>query len=552
MLLELTVENIAIIDKARLELGPGFTALTGETGAGKSLLIDSIGLALGGRADSDLVRTGARKGTVCLVADLRANPLALALCAEKGVELEDGRLVVQRDVSADGRSTVRLNSRPVTVGTLREIGRLLVDLHGQHDHQALLDDDHQIDFLDAWIGDQASALLVKTSDQYVLVETLRRKLAAVRNGQREREQRIDMLTFQIDEISTAAPSPGESDDLETRLSRLQNAEKLGRSAFAALESLGDDEESALVRLTTALRDLEHLAQLDPTLDQVLEPLREAEVQLDEATRGLRSYADEIDLDPQALEEAAARLDLLAKLKRKYGDTEEAVLEYLARAEEELADLTDLGSNEEEILARLEQEETLLQSLADDLTTLRTEKSKEFANQVTSHLQDLAMPKAEFVIDFKSGPIQPNGQDLVRFDFTSNPGEPARALSRVASGGELARIMLAIKVASAGRAGVPSLIFDEVDTGLSGRAAAVTAKKLEELARHYQVIVISHLPQIAGRSRTHFRIEKVEHNRRTFTQIRELEGEERVQEIARMLAGEEVGESALANARELLV
>ena len=552
MLVELSVENIAIIDKARIDLSLGFTALTGETGAGKSLLIDSIGLALGGRADSDLVRAGARKGTVCLVADLRANPLAIARCADLGVDLEDGKLVVQRDVSSEGRSTVRLNGRPVTVGTLKEIGRLLVDLHGQHDHQALLHVEHQIDFLDSWIGGTVYDLIAKVEDQFSTVESLKRKLNAIRNGHREREQRIDMLTFQIEEITDASPSPGETEDLEARIGRLQNSEKLGQGVFSTLESLADDEDSGLVRLATSLRELDSLARLDPSLEDLLEPLRTAEANLSDGLRELRAYADSLEADPAALEETAARLDLLQKLKRKYGDTETAILDYLEQAEKELADLQDQSFNEEELVAQIDEKEAELQASANALTELRKEKSKVFTKEVIKHLRDLDMPKADFEVRFEKISIQPSGQDFVEYYFTSNPGEPPRPLSKVASGGELARVMLAIKVASAGRAGVPSLIFDEVDTGLSGRAAAITAKKIEELSRHYQVIVISHLPQIAGRSNTHFRIEKVEKSGRVFTQVRELHGEERVEEIARMLAGETIGESALANARELLL
>lgn len=552
MLVELSVENIAIIDKARIELRPGFTALTGETGAGKSLLIDSIGLALGGRADSDLVRAGARKATVCLVADLSANPLAIARCAELGVDLEDGRLVVQRDVSAEGRSTVRLNGRPVTVGTLKDIGRLLVDLHGQHDHQALLDVEHQIDFLDSWIGEEAYAQLAQISDQHALVERLKRRLHALRSGQREREQRLDMLTFQIEEITASDPRPGEHEDHLSRLSRLQHTERLGQGAYLALEALADAEDAALVRLSAAVRDLDNLAALDPALDDLLEPLRAAEANLDDGLRDLRAYADSLEADPAALEETAARLDLLQKLKRKYGDTETAILDYLEQAQKELADLQDQTDDEEGLVVQIDDHERTLQSLADQLTALRKDRSQIFAAEVVKHLRDLDMPKAEFDVRFEKISVQPNGQDFVEFYFTSNPGEPPRPLSKVASGGELARVMLAIKVASAGRAGVPSLIFDEVDTGLSGRAAAITAKKIEELARHYQVIVISHLPQIAGRSTTHFRIEKNERSGRVFTEIRLLTGDDRVEEIARMLAGEKVGASALANARELLL
>lgn len=551
MLQEITVENIAIIDQASIPLAQGFTALTGETGAGKSLLIDSIGLALGGRADSDLVRAGARKATVHLLADIRANPLALAKCAQLGVDAEEGLLIVHRELSAEGRSTVRINGKPVAVATLREIGALLVDLHGQHDHQSLLQVEKQIDFLDSWIGSEALALVAEVSERHAHLENLRRRLASLRTGQREREQRADMLRFQIEEISAAELRPNESEELETLLRRLQNAEKLRVAALAAIENLAEAEGSASERLALANRDFDALADLDPSLSDLTEPLRTAEITLRETTRELRAYAESLDEDPETLQLTADRIDLLARLKRKYGETEEAILDYLQLAQTELAELEDLSTDGSGLETQIQDAATNLQSQADQLTRLRTAKAKLFQAAVQEHVRDLAMEKAAFEVRFEKVTIQPKGQDYVEFYFTANPGEPPRPLSKVASGGELSRVMLAIKVASAGRAGVPSLIFDEVDTGLSGRAAAVTAKKLEQLAQHYQVIVISHLPQIAGRATTHFRIEKTEKAARVTTTVRLLQGEQRVDEIARMLAGERVGDSARANARELL-
>jgi len=551
VILELTVENIAIIDRSSISLGPGFTAMTGETGAGKSLLIDAIALALGGRADSDLVRAGANKGSVSLLVDVSDLPDVLTKCAELGVEVEGGQLAVQRDVSAEGRSTVRLNGRPVSVGVLRELGVLLVDLHGQHDHQALLVSERQIEFLDAWIGSDVALLLGEVSDQYSVVEGSKRKLGALRTSRRDREQRVDMLQFQVQEIEAVGPVVGESDQLQTQIERLRHAERLKTVSSHALDILVENEGSALESLGTAVREFEGIVELDPTVEEILSQMREALAALQEGGRGLRNYAEGLELDPADLEQAAARLDSIKRLFRKYGDTEELVLRHLEESQGELANLTDGSASEEEIEERLFAEQIRLTELCDTLTELRKRKSVEFEGLVTSHARELAMEKAQFDVSFSSKPVEPNGADLVTFLFTANSGEPMRPLSRVASGGEISRVMLAIKVASAGRAGVPTLIFDEVDTGLSGRAAAVTAKKLEDLAAHYQVVVISHLPQIAARANTHFRIEKAIEGARTVTQVTLLTGEERLREVARMLAGEEIGESALANAREMV-
>jgi len=551
VLLELSVENIAIIDRASISLGRGFTALTGETGAGKSLLTDAIALALGGRADSDLVRAGAAKGSVALLVDVSQSPAVLTKCAELGVEVEDGQLAVQRDLSSEGRSTVRLNGRPVSVGVLRELGALVVDLHGQHDHQALLVPERQVDFLDAWIGQEAMGLVADVADRCTVVDGLQRKLASLRSSRRDREQRVDMLEFQVQEIESVNPIPGESEELQIQIERLKHAEKLQSGAHQALNEVVEAEGSALEKLGTAVRELENLSPLDPLIDGPLSDLKESLAAMQEGGRALRDYAERLDLDPAALESCASRLDNIKRLFRKYGDTEELVLQHLADAKAELASLQDDGQTEEEVAAKLESEQAELNEMAAKLTALRTKKAVEFDRLVTGHARELAMEKAEFKVDVQPKPVGPNGADLVTFLFTANSGEPMRPLSKVASGGEISRIMLAIKVSGAGRAGVPTLIFDEVDTGLSGRAAAVTAKKLEELAQNYQVVVISHLPQIAARADTHFRIEKAVDRGRTVTQVTPLDGDDRLREIARMLAGEEIGESALANAREML-
>ncbi|MEX2243770.1 MAG: DNA repair protein RecN [Fimbriimonadaceae bacterium] len=549
MLRALTVKDVATIESCSLEFGPGLTVLTGETGAGKSLVVDAIGLALGDRADSELVRAGSRKAVVSLSADVSANESLRRLCEENGVEVEDGEVVVVREVTAEGRSTVRINGRLASVGVLRQIGAELVDMHGQHDHQALLDVERQIVFLDEWASD--ADLRMSVGLRYAEAEGVRRRLASLRSDRRDVEQRVDMLRFQVEEISGVGPVAGEFEELEARISRLQHAERLVTGASEALEALSEGEGSAMERVSGAVQSLESLSSLDPGIERVLDPLRDSLFSLEEAVRRLGAYASELDMDPAALEESAARLDALKRLRKKYGEDETAVIAFLERAKGELVLLEESGSSEEELVAALAAAESALMKEAGALTKVRARSAKEFAATVTKHARELAMEKAEFEVRVSPKPVQADGADAVEFYFSANPGDPPRPMAKVASGGEISRIMLAIKVASAGRAGVPTLVFDEVDSGLGGRAAAVTATKLQQLARHNQVLVISHLPQIAGRADTHFRIEKGERLGRSSTSVVELEGDARILEVARMLAGEKVGDSALANARELI-
>lgn len=549
MLRALTVKDVATIESCAVAFGPGLSVLTGETGAGKSLLVDSIGLALGGRADSDLVRTGARKAVVSLSATVTGT--ALAVCEANGVEVEDGEIVIVRELSSEGRSTVRINGRLASVGVLKAIGSELVDLHGQHDHQALLDVDRQIVFLDDWIGEKAAVLREVVGALYSECEGLRRRLATLRSDRRDIEQRTDMLRFQVEEISSVGPVIGEFEELEARIARLRHSEKLVSAAAGAVDGLSEGEGAAVERLGACLRSLEDCSTLDPSIEQVTDPLRESMFSLEDAVRQLRSYLDTLERDPSALEEAASRLDSLKRLRKKYGEDESAVLAFLGRARQELALLEEGGISEDEVVAALTALEERLSAKAAELTKVRLRAAQEFSTVVTKHARELAMERAEFEVRVSPKPVSADGADSVEFYFTANLGDPPRPMAKVASGGEISRTMLAIKVASAGRAGVPTLIFDEVDTGLSGRAAAVTASKLRSLAEHYQVLSISHLPQIAGRADTHYRIEKKVKGGRSTTEVVELEGEDRVREVARMLAGERVGDAALANARDLI-
>lgn len=551
MLVELAVENLAILERAEVRLADGFTVLTGETGAGKSLLVDALQLALGERADSDLVRAGSSRATVAASFDLRAHPDLRAQCEELGIPLEDGRLRVQREVMAEGRSQCRVGGRLVPVATLRRLGLRLVDLHGQHDHQSLLAPERHLDFLDGWIGEPAHEGRAAVAEAVAELGEARRRLAALRSGLRDRAQRIDLLTYQLQEIEAIAPQPGEMEEQEALLSRLKYAERLAQAAFGALGEIADEEGAARDRLGSALKALEEVVRFDPGLEEALGPLRDAYYGLEEATLSLRGYAEALESDPARLEETAGRIDALRRLRKKYGEDEAAVLAHAERAREELDVLSDAEANLESLEAEVASASERVRAACEGLSALRAASAVTFADRVQAELRDLAMDRAVFSVRIEPKEPEADGADRVEFDFTANAGEPPKPLSRIASGGEISRVMLAIKCASAGRAGVPTLIFDEVDTGLGGRAAAVVAKKLEELARHVQVLSISHLPQIAARASAQFRIEKQERGGRVVATVTPLSADERVAEIARMLAGEAVTDSALANAREML-
>ncbi|MBX3118115.1 MAG: DNA repair protein RecN [Fimbriimonadaceae bacterium] len=552
MITELSVENIAIIERATLSFGSGFTVLTGETGAGKSLLVDAIELALGARADAELVRAGASRAMVSVVFDLTHRPFIVERLRELGIELEDGGLFVQRELYAEGRSQCRIAGRTIPVSMLKQIGQLLVDLHGQHDHQSLLHPERHLEFLDAWIGEQAVGLQSTIRERHTRVQEFESRLRALRTGQREREQRVDMLRFQVEEIEQAQIRPGELAEMESLLGRLKHVEKLTAACRGGLQSLAEDEGNALDRLRVSVRELEEAATFDPDLEVRIEPIRSALYLLEDGMHDLRAYAEALESDPEVLENTAARIDTIKRILKKYGDDEELVLEFLDSASRELQLLEGDESSEVELTESLSGAKAELTKACDELTRVRKEKAKTFASLVATELHDLAMEKAKFEVKIEAKEPDATGADAVEYTFSANLGEPLRPLSKIASGGEMSRVMLALKTVLAGKAGVPTLIFDEVDSGLGGRAAAVVARKLEALSTHYQVVVISHVPQIASRASSQLRIEKLEERGRVATRVVALSEQERVEEIARMIGGETISESAIIHAKEMLM
>lgn len=556
MLRELNVENLALIESASLHFSNGFSALSGETGAGKSLLIDALQLALGDRADTSQIRTGSKKATVHAVFDLTQHPNLQQLAAELGLELEDGLLYVQREVLAEGRSQCRVGGKPVPAANLKQLGQQMVDLHGQHEHQMLLNPEFHGKYLDTWIGEECETLLQTVQSLYQERSELQRKLQDIRRNIQTREQRIDILQFQIEEITDAAPQPGELAQVESTVARLTNLEKIAQAILISKEALLESEQSATSLMGTALKNLETAHKHDEALAPTLEALQNSIEYLDQTLMELRAYEETLEVSPSALEEALDRLETLRKLVRKYGESDaedpiSSVLNYLNNAQAELETLLDTQMSEESLVAQIEEVNTKLQEAAQALSDLRKTKAPLFTESVLSHLRDLAMGNARLTMQIEEKPIAEDGLDAIEFLFSANLGEPEKPLAKIASGGELSRVMLALKATLAGKAGTPTMVFDEVDSGLSGKAAALVAKKIEELAQYTQILVISHLPQMAARAKHHYRIYKEEVEGRSRTITEQLTLEQRVEEVARMIAGENITESARTSALELL-
>ncbi|GBC95738.1 DNA repair protein RecN [bacterium HR16] len=549
MLVELAVEQIAIIDRLNLRFEPGLNVLTGETGAGKSILIDALSLALGERAEAEMLRAGAEHAQVTAVFDVSSSSRLLERLQELGITPEDGLLYLTRDLFAGGRSQARINGRPVPIATLKAVGDLLVDLHGQHQHQSLFNAGEQMRFLDEWCGEKVLSLKAELSECVREMRALQRELSSLQADARERAHLLDLYTFQKQEIEQAHLTHGEEEELLAEERRLAHAEKLFATAETAYELLTAGEPAAVDLLAQAVRALEEILPIDAELQPLVENLQNAMYAVQDASAELRAYRDRVEFNPERLNEVQDRLHLIRTLKRKYGDTIEAVLEYLREVTEKMERLQGGEERAEELAAALRRTEERAQQLATELSRLRREGARRFEQAVAQELSELAMPRARFEVKLTPKPLESDGVDAVEFLIAPNPGEPPRPLSKIASGGELSRVMLAIKGVLAGVEDVPTLVFDEIDIGIGGRTAGVVGEKLHSLSRQRQILCITHLPQIASRARLHLLIEKREAEGRTVTAVTPVEGDARVREIARMLG--DTGESALRHAREML-
>ncbi|MBD9217171.1 MAG: DNA repair protein RecN [Clostridiales bacterium] len=549
MLELLHIENIAIIEAADIEFAPGFNALTGETGAGKSIVIDSLSAVLGQRTSRELIRTGAEKAFVSAA----FSGMAPELTEELGIQPEaDGTLLLQREIQTDGKNVCRVNGRPVTVGQLRALGARLLNIHGQHDGQQLLDEEQHIVYLDSF--GRVESLAITYAEKYKNFTDIRRQIGALQMDEAEKARRVDTLQYQIEELRRAKLTPGEEEELTARRGMLRNAEKFLDAVAGADYALNGDDSGggALSALRQAQDALGGVRHLDDAFGQLYERLGEAYSEVYDIAATVEDKRGELDVSPGELDRVESRMDLLYRLKKKYGATVEDMLDYQARCEAELAQIEDAGDT----LARLEQAlskaEKGARQAAQALSDARKAAADRLTAQILTELQQLDMGKIRFAVNFAEKPLDSDGMDTVRFLMSANVGEELRPIHKIASGGELARIMLAMKNVLSEQDHVGTMVFDEVDTGVSGRAAQKVAEKMARISRRKQVLCVTHLPQLAAMADTHFSVEKGERGGRTYTEVRRLDREQRRRELARLTGGSHVSQTMLDGAEELLV
>ncbi|MGW0878916.1 DNA repair protein RecN [Streptomyces sp. NPDC002671] len=569
---EMRIRSLGVIDDAVVELSPGFTAVTGETGAGKTMVVTSLGLLLGGRADPALVRIGAEKAVVEGRVTVPAGASAVVRAEEAGAELDDGALLISRTVSAEGRSRAHLGGRSVPVGLLAELADDLVAVHGQTDQQGLLKLSRQRQALDRYAGDAVAVPLAKYAEAYRRLRAVATELDEITTRARERAQEADMLRYGLDEIAAVEPRAGEDVELAEEAERLGHAEALSSAATAAHAALAGNPEDpegidAATLVAGAHRALEAVHSHDPALAALADRIGEIGILLGDVAGELAGYADDLDADPLRLAAVEERRAALTALHRKYGKYGEDVAAVLAWAEQGAARLTELDGDDERIDELTAERDALrveLGGLAQALTDARTEAAERFAAAVTAELASLAMPHARVSFDIRQTEdpdgvevggrtvaYGPSGADEVELLLAPHPGAPPRPIAKGASGGELSRVMLAVEVVFAGTDPVPTYLFDEVDAGVGGKAAVEIGRRLAKLAKTAQVVVVTHLPQVAAFADRQLLVEKTNDGSVTRSGVKVLEGEERVRELSRMLAGQEDSETARAHAEELL-
>ena len=549
MLELLHIENIAIIEAADIEFAPGFNALTGETGAGKSIVIDSLSAVLGQRTSRELIRTEADKAFVSAA----FSGTAPELTEELGIQPEaDGTLLLQREIQTDGKNVCRVNGRPVTVGQLRALGARLLNIHGQHDGQQLLDEEQHIVYLDSF--GRVESLAITYAEKYKNFTDIRRQIGALQMDEAEKARRVDTLQYQIEELRRAKLTPGEEEELTARRGMLRNAEKFLDAVAGADYALNGDDSGggALSALRQAQDALSGVRHLDDAFGQLYERLGEAYSEVYDIAATVEDKRGELNVSPGELDRVESRMDLLYRLKKKYGATVEDMLDYQARCEAELAQIEDAGDTLVRLEQALSKAEKEARQAAQALSDARKAAAEQLTAQILTELQQLDMGKIRFAVNFAEKPLDSDGMDTVRFLMSANVGEELRPIHKIASGGELARIMLAMKNVLSEQDHVGTMVFDEVDTGVSGRAAQKVAEKMARISRRKQVLCVTHLPQLAAMADTHFSVEKGERGGRTYTEVRRLDREQRRRELARLTGGSHVSQTMLDGAEELLV
>lgn len=547
MLTSLKIENVAIIETAAIEFGCGLNVLTGETGAGKSIVIDSINAVLGERTTKDIIRTGADCAKVYAVFE-DISPDIIALLDECGVDCEDDVLIVNRVINRDGKNTCRINGIPVTVNMLKSIARELITVHGQHDNQALLSPERHCDFIDKFAD--CGELISRYNESYNELSEIRRKLKSLKSDESNKAQKIDLLTYQIDELEKAGIRVGEKDELNERLTVINNSLKIINSLNSAYELLKRDD-GGVDSVSSASYELGKSAEYLSSVSELSEKLCDIQYELDDIAEIIRDLLSDMEFSDDELDEISLRLDLLHKLSLKYGDTEEEMLKYLEKAKTELENIT---FSEEKLLEMKKRENVLYnqtKKLADELSDVRIKAGERLSSMISDELGFLDMPNVTFKVSRVETELTENGQDDIEFLISANAGEMPKPLAKIASGGELSRIMLAIKNVLADADNIGTMIFDEIDTGVSGRAAHKIALKLREVSDGRQVICVTHLAQIAAQGDVHLFISKTVSDGKTYTKIRSLTSDERINEIARIMGGIEITDLQLQSAREML-
>ena len=550
MLLEISIKNFAIIEAISLNFEKGMTVLTGETGAGKSIIIDAMNMMLGARATTDVIRHGAPKAEIEGLFSIENSLPLQEIFDEQGIDLGD-EIIIRREILQNGRSVSRVNGQMVNLSVLRAIGQHLVDIHGQHDQEELMRPQLHIQMLDEF-GD-TDFLKLKQSYQtnFDAYRQMRKQLLEVKKNQEEHKARIEMLEFQMAEIESAALQPGEDLKLNQEHDKLLNHKNIADTLTNAYTMLDNEEFSSLANVRSAMNDMESLEEYDAEYREISTSLSESYYALEDVTKRLEDIIEDLDFDGNRLMQIESRLDLIHSITRKYGGNVDDILLYFAKITEEYNLLTGNNLSSEDMEAELKQLEVSLVDLASKLASARHNLAQQLEIEIQQELKDLYMDKARFQVQFTKGKFSREGNASVEFYISTNPGEDFKPLVKVASGGELSRLMLAIKSAFSRKEGKTSIVFDEVDTGVSGRVAQAIAQKIHKIGQHGQVLAISHLPQVIAIADYQFFIEKISNEHSTVSTVRLLTVDERVEEVAKMLAGENVTEAALSQARELL-
>ncbi len=552
MLVELSVENLAVIESVRVRFHAGLNLLTGETGSGKSIVVDALGLLLGGRASAEMVRAGAARARVAGIFEVTATPVLMALLEDSGIELEDGELLIEREIQPSGKSRAFAGSRPVTAALLRDLAPHLADIHGQHDQQQLFSSDVQCRMLDAFA--KTDPLLAKTADAYAGWKSAQSELEELDRTAQEKLRLADLWRFQRNEIEAVAPKAGEDAELENDRRVLRNVVKLQEVAGVAFATLSEDPDSVSTQLGVIAKKLDELARIDESAVEIHAALEPARLAVDDATRALSRYLDKLEADPARLDEVETRLAAIERLKRKYGASIEEIQAFLEEATRGLAAVENSSDRRAALEKKVAGFTKAYESAARELTSKRKDAAKKLSAEVAKELAALAMEKTRVEIRVSDAEWSPQGADRVEFLIAPNQGEELKPLEKIASGGELSRVALALKTCTAvpSRKEIPpTMVFDEVDAGVGGGAAEAVGRRLKKLSGAGQVLCVTHLPQIAGFGDHHYFVEKHTERGRTLASIQELTGKARTQEIGRMLSGERITPEALRHAEQLL-